>query len=78
MTAREELPADREARLIAEAEAENAVDALHDFQESLGAKPSVGKDANFLMRGWVQTWGVPRLMLMKLDKRTRRNKRTKS
>ena len=72
-----ETPEQREARLLAEAEAENQADMVHEFQESLSAKPLVSKDANFLMRGWTQTQRLPRLILQQIERGKTRRKTTK-
>lgn len=55
-----ETPEQRQARLYAEAEAENAVDLAHDFQETLTEKSSVGRDSLFLLRGSSETRRVAR------------------
>lgn len=55
-----ESPDERQARLYAEAEAENAVDLAHDFQETLTEKSVVGRDSIFLLRGSSETRRVAR------------------
>jgi hypothetical protein len=69
-----ETPEEREARLLAEAEAENASDAVSDFQESLGSKPRLDRTWNIFRQGYANTSAVPRLILMQIERRKRTNK----
>ena len=68
-----ESPEARQARLLAEAEAENEAEMLSEFHESLAAKPEVGRDVNFVMRGWTQTQRLPRLMLAIIERGKKKN-----
>lgn len=60
MSTNHESQDERQARLLAQAEAENAVDLAHDFQETLTEKSVVGRDSMFLLRGTSETRRVAR------------------
>ncbi len=70
----QETPAERETRLLAEAQAESAIDAQRDLAESLAAKPQIRRNWNRFSSGFNLSIPMPRFSLMKIERRNRKNK----
>ena len=69
-----EEPLGREERLLAEAEAENAVEAQREFMEAFSAKSQLRKNWNRFSSGFNLSIPMPRFSLMKIERRNRKNK----
>ncbi len=70
----DETPEEREARLLAEAQAENAVEAKREFIEGLSAKSQLRRNWNRFSSGFNLSIPMPRFSLMKIERRNSKNK----
>lgn len=60
--------------MLTEAEAENAVEAKREFIEGLSAKSQLRRNWNRFSSGFNLSIPMPRLTLMKIERRNRKNK----